>query len=209
MKLQLAIDRVSIERAVDIISQTQHKADIVEIGTSLIKEYGLAGGVQKIRRIFPDQTLLVDLKTADEGEYEFRRAFEIGADIATVMGYASSATISACRNVAHEFSREYMIDLLEVPHQRLEQLTAFEDAIFCIHLPSDDAGKDLKRLAEETLDGIGGKRRIAIAGGATFEMLEFIKAAGFEIVVIGGSITKSDDIGRTIDSFIKKIKEEG
>ena len=41
MKLQVAIDRVSIEKAIDIIREVEEYADIVEIGTSLVKDFGL------------------------------------------------------------------------------------------------------------------------------------------------------------------------
>lgn len=208
MELQLAIDRVSVEEAINLISQVHGRADIIEIGTSLIKEYGLYGSVQKIKRLFPDQTFLADLKTADEGEYEFRTAFKAGADIATVMGYASDETISACGNVAHEFHKEYMIDLLQVPSFRIKQLKVFQDAIFCIHLPSDDKKGNLKKLIEETSKSISGKRRIAVAGGVTSQMMGFLKAAGCEIAIVGSAITKSGDIRHAVDSFYKEISKE-
>ena len=38
MRLQVAIDRVSVERADEIIELTAGCADIIEIGTSLIKD---------------------------------------------------------------------------------------------------------------------------------------------------------------------------
>ena len=41
MKLQAAIDRVSIEDARHFVDFLDGKADVIEIGTSLIKDYGL------------------------------------------------------------------------------------------------------------------------------------------------------------------------
>ena len=41
MKLQVAIDRVPVEQAVRIIQAIDGQADIIEIGTSLTKEFGL------------------------------------------------------------------------------------------------------------------------------------------------------------------------
>ena len=41
MKLQVAIDRTDLETAEAMIEEIKESADIIEIGTSLIKDYGL------------------------------------------------------------------------------------------------------------------------------------------------------------------------
>ena len=57
------------------------------------------------------------------------------------MGFSSVSTLKACQKVAEEFEKEYMIDLLEVSDDKLEILKKeFPEAIFCVHLPSDDQG---------------------------------------------------------------------
>ena len=100
MRLQAAIDRVSVERAAEIIELKAGYADIIEVGTSLIKDYGLEGSVRVLRDRFPEQCILADIKTCDEGAYEFRKRYEAGADIPTVMGFSSIPTIKACRSKA-------------------------------------------------------------------------------------------------------------
>ena len=47
MKLQVAIDRVSLEKAENLIEILGGLADIIEVGTSLVKDYGTL----KIKRI--------------------------------------------------------------------------------------------------------------------------------------------------------------
>ena len=41
MKLQTAIDRVSLSKAEEMVKTFAGETDIIEIGTSLIKDYGL------------------------------------------------------------------------------------------------------------------------------------------------------------------------
>lgn len=41
MKLQTAIDRVTLSKAEEMVKIFAGKTDIIEIGTSLIKDYGL------------------------------------------------------------------------------------------------------------------------------------------------------------------------
>ena len=132
MKLQLAIDRVTLEKAIQIIHHTKDSVDIFEIGTSLIKDYGMES-VRKIRESFPEITILADLKTIDEAEYEFEAVYQAGADIATVMGAAALNTIAICEKVAKKYNKDFVIDLLEVNNEKLDQLIQFEAAIFAIH----------------------------------------------------------------------------
>ncbi|MDR1073755.1 MAG: orotidine 5'-phosphate decarboxylase [Treponema sp.] len=65
--LQMAIDRVSVSEAENIISLANGKVDIVEIGTSLIKDFGVVDSVGFLKKQFPKQVILVDLKIIDEG----------------------------------------------------------------------------------------------------------------------------------------------
>ena len=66
MKLQVAIDRTDLETAEAMIEEIKESADIIEIGTSLIKDYGLDRSVAYFRKRFPEQCFLADIKTCDE-----------------------------------------------------------------------------------------------------------------------------------------------
>ena len=206
MRLQLAIDRVSVEQALDLIEQTKGYADIIEVGTSLIKDFGLAGSVKVIKERYPNQCILADIKTCDEGAYEFRKTYEAGGDIPTVMGMSSIPTIRACQEVAEEFGKEYMIDLLEVPDEKLRVLKEeFKEAIFCVHLPSDIAGVWLEELVRHMCEKLAGVEKIGVAGGVTIETVNVMKEAGVDLVVVGGAITRSGDIEASTKAFAKAI----
>lgn len=209
MRLQTAIDRVSVERAEEIMQKIRGCADIVEIGTSLIKDFGLEGSVSVLKRKFPEQCILADIKTCDEGEYEFRKAYESGADIATVMGFSSMATIRACRNVALEKKKEYMIDLLEVSGEKIEKLAQeFPEAIFCLHLPSDKKGEGFEEMVHEEMQNLHGVQKIAVAGSVTFDKLELLKKVGMDIVIVGSAIHKAEDIHAAAKAFAEEIRRQ-
>ena len=147
MRLQVAIDRVSVDQADEIISQCNQYADIIEVGTSLIKDFGLENSVSVLKKKYYNQCILADIKTCDEGAYEFHKAYEAGGDIPTVMGFSSISTLRACQIVAKEFGKEYMIDLLEVSDEKLEVLKKeFPEAIFGVHLPLDNHGEGLEKM---------------------------------------------------------------
>ncbi|WP_316569441.1 orotidine 5'-phosphate decarboxylase / HUMPS family protein [Neobacillus sp. YIM B06451] len=199
MKLQLAVDRVSIERAIEIIREAEQYIDIIEIGTSLIKDFGLES-VKRIRAEFPDKAILADIKTVDEAEYEFEAIYRAGADIATVLGAASFETIRICQKVAQKHQKDYMIDLLETSPEKQLELKQFSDGILCVHLPSDKS-TGLQALIKSTLAQIHDFPRLAVAGGIKPENIAEIKKANFEIAIVGSSITKSASIRESAKLF--------
>lgn len=200
MKLQVAIDRVSIERAIEIIRETYPYADIIEIGTSLIKDFGLES-VRIIKKEFPNKTILADIKTVDEAEYEFEAVYNAGADIATVLGGASLETIRICQRVANKHNKDYLIDLLETSKEKQELLKEFSDGIICVHLPSDKEGNGLEELIDETLENLKDFPKLSVAGGVNVSNIATIKKANFKIAIVGGAITKAENIGETAKYF--------
>lgn len=200
MKIQLAIDRVTIEKAIEMIEETKDYIDIVEIGTSLIKDYGM-NSIRRIRESYPDIVILADIKTIDEAEYEFRAVYEAGADIATVMGSSAISSIEICDQIAKEYKKDYMIDLLEVDDKRIATLSQFREAIFGVHLPTDKGGVGLEKLIEVSLSSLKGVKRIAVAGGVTINTMPLIRKSGFEIAIVGGAITKAFDRTQSAKEF--------
>lgn len=206
MKIQLSLDRVSISEALKICSETADMVDIIEVGTSLIKDFGNAS-IEAIAKAYPHKTILADSKTIDEGAYEFCSAYGAGADILTVMGAASITTIAACYQVAQEQNKDIMIDLLEITGEKLQQLKQFQNAIFCLHLPADKAGAGLEEMIHDNLKQMQGVRRLAVAGGISLQTIGLIARSGFEIAVIGGAITKADDRKVAAQKFRFALKE--
>lgn len=204
MKIQLAIDRVSIERARTIAKEAGPFIDILEVGTSLIKDFGVFS-IKEIRASFPNHVILADIKTMDEGAYEFKAAYNNGADIATVMGAASIDTIRACYEVAKSMGKLMMIDLLEVDYKKINLLNEFCDAIFCIHLPSDGGKGDIRVLLNEFKRNFPEIYHIAVAGGINDQSINAIKKEKVEIIVIGGAITKTDNIEMSAKRFREMI----
>lgn len=205
MKIQVAIDRVTTEQAILIIEEVKDSVDIIEIGTSLIKDYGLES-VRSIRSAFPTIKILADIKTIDEAEYEFRAAYMAGADILTVMGAASIDSIEICQRVAKEYQKEYMIDLLEVSGDKINELKKFKDAIFCVHLPADKDGLGLEELVVKSSRELIDCPRLAVAGGVSLKTLSIIKESGFEIAIVGGAITKSENMQKSAYDFCREAR---
>lgn len=204
MKIQLALDRINIEDAKEIAKKAMAYIDIIEVGTSLIKDFGLRS-VQEIKKEFPGKIILADIKTIDEGAYEFTSAFKSGADIATVMGAASMNTLKACYETTKKFNKSMMIDLLEVEDKKIYELKEFKNAIFCIHAPSDGGKQDLYLLIKNFREKFSEINNIAVAGGVNYETINVVNQADVSIIIVGKAITKSDNIENSAKRFREMI----
>ncbi|OZG58736.1 3-hexulose-6-phosphate synthase [Bifidobacterium tissieri] len=194
MKLQVAIDRVDIPRAVEIIRQVADSADVIEVGTSLTKEFGVRA-LGPLIEAANGTAVLGDIKTCDEGRYEFDLGFDCGFRYLTVMGSSSKGTLDVCYASAETHDGVMMIDLLECDDDRIERISDYDNAVYCLHTSVDSGA---------TADPVGQVRafkaryprirHIAIAGGITKDQLAGLAAEGVEIAIMGSAITKAADI---------------
>lgn len=190
MKLQVAIDRVSLSEATNIIKEINDYTDIIEIGTSLIKEYGL----KALAPLTKSSILLGDIKTCDEGAYEFDLGFKLGFKYLTVMGNSSFDTLNICYQIAQHYQGEIMIDLLECSSEKIQAISCFPKAIYCLHTSTDSTNK-INPLVQiqQFKTQFPQIQRIAVAGGISPKQLTKLKQLNVEIAIIGSAITKHSD----------------
>ncbi|WP_414841504.1 orotidine 5'-phosphate decarboxylase / HUMPS family protein [Enterococcus saccharolyticus] len=206
MKLQTAIDRVSLEEACHLAKQLDGRTDIVEMGTSLVKDYGNVA-IESLRRVLQKSELLVDSKTMDEGAYEFNQGFKFGADILTVMGAASYDTLQACYEVSQKQQKTMLIDLLEVSDEKIQQILDFPHAIYALHHSIDKKEKQNAVASVATFhQKFPQVKRLAIAGGIDLDQTTALAKQGLvEIVVVGSKITKASSPETAVKEFMKEI----
>src|SRR6185369_4961722 len=111
--LQLALDYISLPKAIAMASLVAPEVDIIEIGTPLCKAAGL-DAIRSIREICPDKLILADFKAPDVGGLEAAMAFGAGADMMTVIGGAALATVEQALAVAREQGKEMLMELTGV-----------------------------------------------------------------------------------------------
>jgi 3-hexulose-6-phosphate synthase len=207
MKIQLALDRLKIAEAIDLARQVEDSVDWIEVGTSLIKEFGVTS-IKELKNAFPNKTIVADVKTNDNARYEFEMCFEAGADVATVMGVSPLVTIDICMEVAARCNKKVMIDLLNTSEQQKLELQKYKDAIFCLHVSKDqqeEAGMANRGAADHPFKQ---SLQIAAAGGITMDSLEQLKSTvNPDVVIIGGAIAKADNPSEAASQFKQKIAE--
>ena len=188
--IQMALDSLDFDATVALADQVAPYVDIFEIGTPCIKHNGVKL-VKELKARFPDQLLLVDLKTMDAGEYEATPFYEAGGDICTVLGVSGLATIGGVVKAAKANGAEVQVDLINVP-DKLECARASAELgaqIVGVHtgLDAQAAGDtpftDLQAIADLGLDV-----RVSVAGGIKPATVQQVCDAGASIIVVGAAI---------------------
>lgn len=177
--LQIALDSLSLEKAVSDAKNAEALVDIIEIGTILACAEGMKA-VKTLRALYPDHILVCDLKTTDGGAILAKMAFDAGADWLTISAAAHPATKAACKKVADEINAENKE--LRIPKEIQIEIYGnwtFEDAKEWVDLGVKQAIYHRSRDAE-----LAGK-------GWTEEDIEKMKKLselGLELSITGGIV---------------------
>ncbi|MGO4889186.1 3-hexulose-6-phosphate synthase [Anaerobacillus sp. MEB173] len=192
MNIQLALDRLSKDECFRILEETVDSIDWIEIGTGVIKEYGMTI-VREIKSMYPNKVIVADMKTCDAGKHEALQAFEAGADITTVMAFSADKTITDMLEVAKQLQKRIMVDLLGVTDQnRMKELEGLGIDLVSLHY-----GKDMQTEGEMQDDIFSlldnhSTFEVAVAGGINVGSLPGIIEKRPTTVIVGSAITKAD-----------------
>lgn len=192
--LQLAIDLIEPDRAIEIARRVERYFEIIEAGTPLIKYSGI-GIVRRLKREFPLKTIFADLKIMDAGRIESLFAFEAGADMVSVCGQAAFETVKETIEEARRQGKKVMVDLIGAKDMimRASELKDLRPDYFCIHTGLDEQrkGKRPSEFLKQYVEKVN--YPYAIAGGIRAEDIPSLREFNPEIIVVGGYITRSED----------------
>ena len=193
--LQLALDFVDLKRALkNAESGIAGGADWLEAGTPLIKSEGLHA-VRELRRLFPNVTIVADMKIMDAGRTEVETAAKAGANIVDVLGASSDATVRECIQAGKNYGAKIVVDMIAVDDvlSRAKQVEDFGADYVSVHCAIDEQmeGKDPFDALRQVSKALS--IPVAVAGGINSETAARAVEAGAAIVIVGGAITKAMD----------------
>ena len=194
--LQVALDMANLHRAVQISREAvEGGVDWIEVGTPLIKSEGMEA-IRTIRRTFPKQTIVADMKTADVGGYETEMAAKSGADVMVILGVSNDGTILEAIRAGKQYNCKIMCDLISVKDKvgRAREIEALGADYLALHIGIDqqmegDSPVEELRDIVEAVD-----IPVAVAGGLNSETVAEVVDAGASIVVVGGAIIKARNV---------------
>jgi len=216
---QISVDVPTIELGLSVAAAAlAGGVNIVEMGTPLLKNQGIANVAPAFRRKFPEALLLADLKTMDGGAFEARAVYTGGGNIVDFLALAGVDTAKAICGVRDELRRSdpalarlVFTDIM-VPHQgparqaadvALRMIEAGVDGIG-IHLQADARRADPKLIESHYLDDVArtvfervaGAAPVQVVGGLTGPQAKGLAQAGMRCFVISGNLGEPDSRAR-------------
>ena len=215
---QISVDVATLEQGLGVAAAAlAGGVTIVEMGTPLIKNQGVANVVPAFRQQFPDALLLADMKTMDGGGFEARGVFSGGGNIVDFLAMAGVDTAKAICAVRDEFRRAgdlprlVFADIM-VPNQgpaaqavdvARRMLDAGVDAVG-VHLQSDARHADPKLIESDYLgdvaraifEKVGKEAPVQVVGGLNTAQAKRLAKAGVRAFVISSNMGQADNKSR-------------
>ena len=192
---QMALDSLDFDGTVALATKVAPHVDILEIGTPCIKHNGIEM-LKTLRAKFPNNKILVDLKTMDAGFYEAEPFYKAGADICTVLGTADIGTIKGVIDVANKYGKMAQVDMINVTDKKARSL---EVAKLGAHIIGVHTGLDQQADGQSPFNdlammaGLNTGAKISVAGGVKAGTVRQVVDAGADIVVAGAAIYGAAD----------------
>ena len=204
MKLQAALDTLTLNECIHLLEETQGSIDIAEVGTPFVIEEGMVP-VKEFKKQFLEIEVLADVKIMDAGEYEADKCFDAGADICTVLGVSHNETIEGVVRSAKKYGKKVMVDMIAVSDlkKRTQEVDEMGVDYICVH-----TAFDVQKFGQDPLDDLKivnsviKNAKSAVAGGVKLETVDEIVNEGAEIIVVGGAICNAKDR----KAYAKEIK---
>lgn len=205
-KIQLALDRLTKAQCHELVEQTREWIDMVEIGSGVIKQYGMEF-VKEMKESYPGLSVLADMKTCDAGKAEAEQVFEAGADWTTVMSFASNTTIKDVIDVSRHFTKSVYLDMMNChDSKRVQELYGLGVRYFNIHIPIDQQKES--RWSDELFAPYQDLKDIhlVLSGGISKEDIQSLSHYQPAIIIVGSAITKSEHPAVAAQEIREEVK---
>jgi 3-dehydro-L-gulonate-6-phosphate decarboxylase len=110
--LQIALDTYDLPSALGPLQKAHQHIDVIEVGTILCLSEGMEA-VRIIRSLYPEKTILADVRIAEAGSIISKMAFEAGANWVSVVSGATMTTAEVVQKEAEKHGGEVQIELID------------------------------------------------------------------------------------------------
>jgi 3-dehydro-L-gulonate-6-phosphate decarboxylase len=193
----LALDTLDLPSALRPLAAAADQVDVIECGTVLIMAEGLHA-VRIIRAVYPEKTILADVRIAEAGALIARQCFEAGASWVSVVAGASLTTVGQVVAVAREHGGQTQVELGEVYDPAVARRwrdLGVEHVIVKRSRDQEAAGTlawtadALDRVHQLAAMGF----TVTVTGGITAQDLDVFTGAPVGVVIAGRAITAAAD----------------
>ena len=208
--LQVALDTLDIPATLKAAKALARDVDVLEVGTILCYAEG-AKVVSMLRAMYPDQTIVTDLKAADAGATVAEIVFSQGTTWMTVICCAPYATMEAALKVAKQYGGDVQVELYgDWTFEQAEKWLEIGLTQVIYHRGRDAAfagqkwgQADLDKIKKLSDMGFG----VSVTGGLNPEDLGFFKGIPVKCFIAGRGLYQADDPAAAARSFKEAINK--
>ena len=210
-KLQLALDMFDLPSALAPLQKAAEHIDIIECGTILCLSEGMHA-VRAIKSLFPDKTVLADVRIAEAGSIISKMCFDAGADWVSVVSGAAPASFEVVLKEAQARDRDMQIELSDgwtwTMVERWREL-GVEQIITKRSRDGEAAGNlswqegDLETI--RCLHDMGYK--VSVAGGVKEADVPRFAGTPVYAFIVGRAIYGADDVMAAAQGFKRAISQ--
>lgn len=223
MKLQVTLDTYSVEEGISRVRVIADYVDIIEVGTPLLLDAGMAA-VEQVREAFPEEEILADTKIWHNGTRIAHSAFDHGADIVTILAGTTDQEVEAVVTVARERGGKVAVDMagaasvmqrsaeledlgvdyLMVP-SGLRRLENEQDDHDAFHRNTRAMGGTPLALVRNVMRGLSQGAKVAVVDNITLDNLDEVLATHPGILLVGRAILSASDPAEAAAAFRRRM----
>ena len=200
MRVQFAVDCITLAQGLHLAEQIRDYIEIIELGEEFIARYGHMA-IREFKSQFPEKKILADIKIMDSGYKVGLPCLEAGADIITVCARAKEKTIAETIRACRETGKECFVDLVAVPDYKevVDMINRLGPDYVCAHLSGDDSrdgqAKTTERLEEmfKEISECNFNAKLVLSGAIKTENIEAIKKVNPYHIIVGRAIKEAED----------------
>jgi len=210
-KLQIALDTFDLPSALGPLQKAINHIDVIEVGTILCLSEGMHA-VRIMRSLYPNKTILADVRIAEAGSIISKLAFDAGADWVSVVSGAAPETAGVVHEIAAAQGKEVQIELSD--GWTWDQARKWAD--LGIQQVITHRSRDAELRGELTwtqadfdmvhrLHDMGFK--VTVTGGVNVKDIPLFKGVPVYIFIAGRAIVKAADPAAAAMAFQNAIAE--
>lgn len=203
--LQIALDTYDLPSALGPLQKAHPHIDVIEVGTILCLSEGMHA-VRIIRSLYPQKTILADVRIAEAGSIISKMAFEAGANWVSVVSGATMTTAEVVQKEAGKHGGEVQIELLDGwtwAMARQWRELGIQQVI--THRSRDAEAKGDLTWSERDFDEIRGLAelgfKVTATGGVTPADIPLFAGVPVYIFIAGRAIVKAADPAAAAQEF--------
>lgn len=204
-KLQIALDTYDLPSALTPLQKAAAHIDVIECGTILCLAEGMRA-VKIIRSLFPEKTLLADVRIAEAGSLISKMAFDAGANWVSVVSGATMTTAEAVMKEATKRGGEVQIELIDGwTWEQVKQWRSLGVPQIITHRSRDAEAKGELTWSEKDFDEIRKLNnlgfKVTVTGGVVPQDILLFKGVPVFVFIAGRGIYAAPDPALAAKTF--------